>query len=410
MEMIDKQNSNNLLICLTLVSFGFFGSLSHIFILALILSNFIIYIQTYKKRSTQEYAIPLFFALTGCFFLFLIGGIFRNHSENLMTSLSPMFPIPLIGLLIIFQGSTGFKLSSKQVANFSQISVVFSLLVYLLLSTSSDPESYFYRFHTGRLYLFSGNPIPFSFSLLGVSLFCLVDWRNSESKGKIIAVCCFFIGIYFSVFLSSTRGALLSLLIITPIIIFYLSNKFLLTLTITLGVALIGILIFYLSLLGFIEHRYLDNIKNGLQTLTLMNESEGSVLHRLIMWSAAIEAISDAPLIGHGITQRFSALKPYLQNSVPSHSHPHNDIFASIISTGIFGAIAAFISLISGFIASLLSPIWSSEKLYFGIMISSLTLVTASVSTVFFNDITSAWLAFSTYLVWVTNFKENDVV
>jgi len=43
-------------------------------------------------------------------------------------------------------------------------------------------------------------------------------------------------------------------------------------------------------------------------------------------------------------------------------------------------------------------------------MISSLTLVTANVSTVFFNDITSAWLAFSTYLMWATNFKENDVV
>ena len=408
--MIDKQNRNNLLICLTLVSFGFFGSLSHVFILALIISNLKIYIQNYKKRTNQDYAIPLFFALTGCFFLFLISGILHNHSENLLTSLSPIFPIPFIGLLIIFQGSTGFKLSSKQVANFSQISVTFSLLVYLLLSISSGPESYFYRFHTGRLYLFSGNPIPFSFSLLGVSLFCLADWRNSESKGKIIAVSCFFIGVYFSVFLSGTRGALLSLLIITPIIIFYLSNKFLLTLFITLGIGSTGGLIFYFSILGFIEHRYLDNIKNGLLTLTLINESEGSVLHRLIMWSAAIEAISDAPLIGHGITRRYSALKPYFPNSFPSHSHPHNDIFASIISIGIFGAITAFISLISGFIASLLTPIWSSEKLYFGIMMSSLTLVTASVSTVFFNDITSAWLAFSTYLMWVTNFKKDDVV
>ena len=32
------------------------------------------------------------------------------------------------------------------------------------------------------------------------------------------------------------------------------------------------------------------------------------------------------------------------------------------------------------------------------------TLVTANVSTIFFNDICSGWLAFSTYLIWILDF------
>ena len=38
-------------------------------------------------------------------------------------------------------------------------------------------------------------------------------------------------------------------------------------------------------------------------------------------------------------------------------------------------------------------------------MISILAIVTGSVSTIFFNDISSAWFAFSVYLIWSVDFK-----
>ena len=34
------------------------------------------------------------------------------------------------------------------------------------------------------------------------------------------------------------------------------------------------------------------------------------------------------------------------------------------------------------------------------------TMVTGNLATVLFNDISSAWLAFSTYLIWATDFKD----
>lgn len=407
--MITKQNTYSLLIFLTLVSFGFFGSLSHIFCFALIILGSGIYIRSDKKNTIDGKAKTLFLALSGCFFLFFIGSVFRNNFGAILHWLSPMLPIPFIGLLIILHDSANFKLKSKQVSHFSQISVIFSFFIYLLISLLPDPSMYYYKFHGDRLMLFSGNPIPFSFAMLGVSLFCLADWRNSGTKSKLTAFSCFLLGAYFSGILSGTRATLLSIIMITPIIIYYLSNHKVFTLLTTSVLILIGLLLLYLGTINNYENELFNYIKNGLVTLAFKENIESSVWQRLEMWTASLRAISEAPLYGYGVTERFNALKPFLHGSVPFYSHPHNDIFASIISIGFIGGLAAVASLMSCFIASLLTPNWSFEKVYISSILSISVIVISSVSTVFFNDICAAWLAFSTYLIWATDFKGTDV-
>ena len=64
--------------------------------------------------------------------------------------------------------------------------------------------------------------------------------------------------------------------------------------------------------------------------------------------------------------------------------------------------------LISIFLASVLNSKKSIEKILLGLMILISTIVTANVSTIFFNDISSAWLAFSTYLIWAVDFREKQ--
>ena len=188
----------------------------------------------------------------------------------------------------------------------------------------------------------------------------------------------------------------------------YLSNQLVVTLLITSILASSSIVFIYPSSLGHVENEYFDRIKNGLDTLILLKSTDSSVWQRLEMWSAAIKAISDNPLLGYGIHERFLALRPHLHSSVPNYSHPHNDIFAGILANGILGGFTVLISLISGLIAALLTPKWYSEKLYYGLMFSCSSIVTASVSTILFNDISSAWLAFSTYLIWATDFTTDE--
>ena len=68
-------------------------------------------------------------------------------------------------------------------------------------------------------------------------------------------------------------------------------------------------LLFFLENLNILENAYLSNIISGLETLIFQNERESSVAQRIIQWSAAMEAISEVPLFGYGVTERFFAIK-----------------------------------------------------------------------------------------------------
>ena len=128
------------------------------------------------------------------------------------------------------------------------------------------------------------------------------------------------------------------------------------------------------------------------------------------MWSAGIKAFFEAPILGHGITERFIALKHHLNNQKIGFSHPHSDVIAGLVSSGFLGGIAVLISLMSGLAASILAPNRNTTKIYLAVMLSFSTLVTGNVSTVLFNDICSAWMAFSTYLIWATDFKDEPQI
>ena len=399
MEKMTKENTYNALILLTLVSFGFFGSLSHLFSLALIILMIVDYTKSDKKNDKS---ILLFCILSGSFFLFFLTSLFQNDLIMLLTALSPMLPIPFIGLLIIFHKGIDFKITSKKLSQFSQIAIFFLSVIYVLLKVFASPDSIFHNFHTGRLTIFSGNPIPFSFCVFGVSIFCLADWRHSNKKNKLIALILFLIGIYFAAVMSGTRGTLLALLLIAPIIIFYISNSLKNTLLITST-----FILFFIFLIQVNPNKiYLMRILDGINTIALKENIDNSIWQRLDVWSAGLQAFFKAPILGYGIIERFAALKPYLINSNINYTHPHNDIIAGFVSSGIFGGIAVFISLISAVSAAILAPIWSYTKFYFALIISCSAMITGNVSTVLFNDISSAWLVFSSYLVWATDFKD----
>jgi len=404
-----KQNTYNLLILFTLVSFSFFGSLSHLFSLALIILMCSWYMRSSDQNIKEFKGLILFLILSSCFFLFVFTSLFRSNLAELSHSLSPMLPIPLIGILLILHNRTDLKLSSKKLSKFAQISIISSLIVYVLLKVFAGQGSILHSFHSGRLMLFSGNPIPFSFCMLGVSIFCLADWRHSNKKNKLIAFLLFITGIYFAGFLSGTRGTLFVIVLMAPIVIFFISSGFKINLFIISSSTLFAILILLASSTFNLEYAYFNRIKKGLETIVLLEDRDSSIWLRLDMWSAGIKAFFEAPILGHGITERFIAVKHHLNNQKIGFSHPHSDIIAGFISSGVLGGIAVLISLVSGLSASILAPNRSSTKLYLALMLSCSTMVTGNVSTVLFNDICSAWLAFSTYLIWATDFKDEPL-
>ena len=212
-----KQNTYNLLILFILASFSFFGSLSHFFSLALIILMCRWYIKSSDQNVQKFRSLILFLILSSCFFLFVFTSLFRSNLAELSYSLSPMLPIPFIGILFILHNGTDLKLSSKKLSQFAQMSILFSLIVYCFLKFFMGSDSSLYSWQGDRLMLFSGNPTPFSYCMLGISIFCLANWTHSNKKDKHIAFLLFLTGIYFAAILSGSRGTLFASLLLTTL-------------------------------------------------------------------------------------------------------------------------------------------------------------------------------------------------
>ena len=155
---------------------------------------------------------------------------------------------------------------------------------------------------------------------------------------------------------------------------------------------------------------YVDSIVKGIDTLIGNNVSDSSMKLRMEMWQSSLSAIRENLFWGYDNSNRFTALSTHLPEGFKMRfTHPHNDIFASTISAGIIGGILAMVSFLSPVLAGILSKEDTQEKVILGSLVSVGILITANVNTVFFNDITAAWLAFSTFLIWNLNYtKEFD--
>ena len=89
------------LVFLILISFGFFGSLSHLFSLLLIIFFYGYFWAFVPIKKIDRNSVVLYLFLTGIFFVFLVSGSMLHNFRVTLISLGPMLPIPIIGLLLI---------------------------------------------------------------------------------------------------------------------------------------------------------------------------------------------------------------------------------------------------------------------------------------------------------------------
>ena len=401
--MLEKQNFFNSLILLSLISFGCFGSLSHIFNLALISLVFIHFLKTNHSTEISKNSRNVYFALSTIFFIFLVRGGFSDDFWSTLKSLSPMFAVPLVGLLILFQTESNLRISYRKLAFFSKVSIFITVFVYILLKYFLGSESNFVSGLNNRLNLLSGNPIPFSLALFGVSVFCLSNIRYCNKKEKLTAILFFIIGLFLASVLSGTRGTILSSLLALPIVILFIFNSLRKAIPVLCTFLLVIICIWVLHYQNIIQLSSIYRLNTIFSSL-FTNHIDGSNKLRLVVWSASIDTIKTLPTFGYDISNRFSSIEPNLPRSFSiKYTHPHNDILASIIGTGLIGGIFTIISLMAPIWAAHLSKGDKQTKYYLSILLVISIVITSNVNTVFFNDISASWLAFSTFLIWNLN-------
>ena len=405
--METRENIFKTLLFLSLISFVLFGSLSHIINLMLITLFFVQFIIEPKFNKFDRQSQKIFLALSAIFFIFLIRGFFYFEPWRSIHSLSPMSPIPILGLLILLQQESKLRICQASLARFSNISILTAFVFYCFSLIFLSPESKLAVHYISRLEFFSGNPIPFSFAVLGVSVFCLCNLENANWKEKLVAILCFIIGVYFSSLLSGTRSTLPSIVLAVPFIFWqtfrslYKSIYFSVLLVLTLA------LLWYVGTVFSIELQFFNRIRDGFYTILRLGNADQSLNIRFTVWVASIETIKTVPFYGLDISNRFAAIVPHLPNDFGRiFTHPHTDIMASIIGAGPIAGIFTVVSLLSPIWAALLAKKDKKLRLFLALIIEINVIFTANFNTIFFNDITSAWLAFSTFLLW--NFKSND--
>ena len=401
-----KASTANSLILLSFICFGIFGSLSHLFNLILVLFLTWNYFNSKNELLIEPAAKKLYLALCSVFFAFLIRGLFHSDLWISIQSLSPMMSMPIIGMMILLTQNDSFHISAKQIANYAKISIAITFIVYITFSQSLaflfDLRE---EFVFGRIEIFSGNSIPFSMAVFGISVFCFTHWQYSKKSEKLTIIACMLAGFWMAGIESGTRGTLLTIIIAMPILILYVYRS----LSLILLVFILTSLILWLSYTGkisILDINYTDRLVNGIDTLLGRKITDSSITVRLELWSSSVSAIRENLFWGYDNSNRFTALLTHLPEELKGEfSHPHNDILASTISAGLIGGILAIFSFLSPVLAGLLSKENTREKVFLGSLLSMSILITANVNTVFFNDITAAWLAFSTFLIWKLNYN-----
>ena len=133
--MISKKRGFDYLIFLSLVCFGFVGSLSHFFNIILII--IVLYHVACRKFSSNSSKINknskvLYAALSAIFFFFLIRGMFHTNPLESLDSLSPMLPLPIIGLLVISSTDDELRITAAKLALYAKISIAIAFIIYCL--------------------------------------------------------------------------------------------------------------------------------------------------------------------------------------------------------------------------------------------------------------------------------------
>ena len=241
-----------------------------------------------------------------------------------------MLPIPIIALLILLTDCEKFKIDSKKLALFAKISILIAFILYLLqsngyliVSNALGDRHGLNRTSIPRLELFSGNPIPFSTAVFGITIFSFVAWRTENYKEKLITITSCIIGFYLAGVLSGSRGTLMAIILSVPILIWFISRSFMMLLSLSLVLIVIGyfIKIFDLNLLDI---KHMERIFAGIETLFQGMKNDPSIMLRMDLWKAATKSLEEMPFFGYDVSNRFTALKLIFQKTltitIPIHT------------------------------------------------------------------------------------------
>jgi len=307
---------------------------------------------THKARQTKFQRPFILIGLIFIGYFCVLAFLETFQAPNIaihIRELGKIFPIFVLGVLSCSLKNKMCKVNYVSISSAAIFGVYITVISFLFLRLISSKLPNFFEPYLneadlyGRLTMGSGNPLPFGTLLITISFITLVGVSKKTTLNQVVSFGAFVCGVLTVVFWNQSRGPTLTSLPLAVLTLWYILNdreaeyRRTTVRIFTLSIIIISIVIF--------NYKYyiLSNIMSGLRSFIELKPYEESVGHRLIMYKTSWKAILNSPLIGYGITNRFTAIIPFLGNLEGGnfrYSHVHNTFLNHTLSAGVLGLLS----------------------------------------------------------------------
>ena len=377
-EKLKKVGVADRVIILSVVLSPIVGALSLIMVFSLTLYTLISCLKVKYFKGSTNFPFKLLGIIFISYFIyfFLHGLALEDDLYQLKRAVQKIVPILIVGVLAFTTQDRTFSLNHKffGILTTWSLYLTFSLAILIFVI---NPQFFTFMGHTlvskslvfGRLQMGTNNPLIFAIIIITLGFLSLLSFEEKSFFGKITSLIILLICILTVFFWNGSRGPFLVCLPLCIISTWYLkpninnfynqTNKKIFWVTLTSAI-FISFTFIYLNLNLILQNESLDYLIKGIRSiffdsvnLANNNKEDASVLIRLTLWVASLEALSVKPIFGYGISHKMDAVLPFIKKSSDSYhlflnyNHLHNIYFNHLISGGVFGFLTLILYLFS---------------------------------------------------------------
>jgi O-antigen ligase len=245
---------------------------------------------------------------------------------------------PFIALTFLY-----IKVDLKKILKFIKIGlIIIGIIVTIQYIFDIQYKSFGHRY-SGMF-----NPNVFGDLVSILTLFSISNIIYENRKEQLLSVFAFLLGV-ISIFLSGSRGALISFFIvffIYTIIILVIHKKY--KKQILAGIITLFLITFFI----FSNNLYIQNrfktISKRIELWQQNKDKTSAVAARLQMYTAGIKAFKYNPIFGYGYRNATKVAASYIKDKkskkqISGYSHLHNEIITTLVNMGLIGLFALLV-------------------------------------------------------------------
>jgi len=286
--------------------------------------------------------------------------------------------IMFAALLLLVPKSTVIDRNKLALSAIITISLLFLIGSILISGCGTFFKIDFFReaYQTGcvsaAIRFFSRNSLMVSSMVLVISHMCIL--YDGTRVQKLLGYIGYLLGLVTALFVTDSRGAALAFVAMFPIVTEYtrrrenirLKKAILLSMIIA---ALIASII-YTTLPEQKLSRYFGAFGQALNFNTSV-QIDSTAYARVVTYEAAVDAFMAKPITGYGMSNRWTALEPYIDTFSNQSGHSNNAALNHLVSGGIFGLMLFFLVTLFPVVSKYRSKPQNRDEIYLAAIVAA---------------------------------------